>query len=440
MWMQKEENVVFFVLLMGSCLVSLVTINCGHPCYPNWQRPRCPYGQGHERPLQVPAPPSQVSVPILLDLSQSTAIQLACLFRKCPEFLCHIKFKNTLPEPLIDSKLVLVKPDLKPFAPYRVTGLEREHQWEVPMDILQLGLLDTVDLERFRSKGGGEQTVAPEDEAILRIVEGAEKTSTSAILEHKPAPASAPADVTWLRRTEYISSETKNKPTPGAKAPSVVTDTVASTSATRRPSSSTATPLASKNDVIKAIEASFAYRPEIQQLVHPTAGAHVHPVAIYPILPTHLVPSTYAQCTFDADPGVSTVDGVPIAAHGDQSALVKAMSSTEDANDAFIWYYLPATEGRGDADEDEEEGGEQFVYTRDYDVQRIERATAGLSASSTASLTYFVLGVPKKVPASDATTAAAAVYAPVTSGFHLRKRRTPSDHSKNRHSLKITRI
>lgn len=167
--------------------------------------------------------------------------------------------------------------------------------------------------------------------------------------------------------------------------------------------------------------------------MHPTASAHVHPVAIHPILPTSLTPSAYVQCTFDADPGVPSVDSVPIAAHGDQGALLKAMSSVEDASDTFIWYYLPAAEENMDEDA---ERGERFVYTRDYDVQRVERATTGAGGTLTTSLTYFVLGVPKT---SSIGEDAPAAYAPITSGFHLKKRRVPSDHSKNRHSLKVTR-
>lgn len=326
-----------------------------------------------------------------------------------------------------------IKPDLTPFAPYRVTGLERQHQWEVPINVLSLSLLDTVDLERFRSNDGGGRVTSPENEAILRIIEKSEKASVSATPEYSALATNTPTDVTWLRRTEYLSSESKNKPALGAKTSVPTTDSPTSRISARR--ASTSAPLSSKNDVLSAIEASFAYRLESQQLTHPTAGAHVHPVAIYPILPTTLNPSSYAQCTFDADPNVSTVDGVPIAAQGDQAALMKAMNSADNVNDAFIWYYLPAAEGEEDVGEKCDKS-ERFVYTRDYDVQRVERAGLGITGSSTASLTHFVLGVPR---ATSIDGKIFAIYAPITSGFHLRKRRAPSDHSKNRHSLKVTR-
>lgn len=329
---------------------------------------------------------------------------------------------------------MLIKPDLAPFVPYRVTGLERQHQWEVPMNVLRLNLLDAIDLGRFRSDGGGEQVASPEDEAILRIIENSGKAPAVATPEHGPPAASASADVTWLRRTEYLSSESKNKPAFGAKAAPLTTDALTSKAHTRR--ASTSTPLTTKNDVLRAIETSFAYRPGDHQLTHPTAGAHVHPVAIYPILPTTLNPASYAQCAFDADPNVPAVDGVPIAAQGDRAALMKAMNSSEDANDTFVWYYLPAAEGAESAEKHDDKD-ERFVYTRDYDVQRVERVGVGATASSsTASLTHFVLGVPK---ATSIGGDFSAMYAPITSGFHLRKRRAPSDHSKNRHSLKVTR-
>lgn len=70
--------------------------------------------------------------------------------RKGAEFLCHVRFKNTLPDPDVDYKLIDVAPDLTSFTGYTPTDLERDYQYEMPASLLQTPLVDFVDLEALK--------------------------------------------------------------------------------------------------------------------------------------------------------------------------------------------------------------------------------------------------------------------------------------------------
>lgn len=64
--------------------------------------------------------------------------------------MCHIKFKNTLPDPPVDFKVVKVLPDLSPSIAYTSTALERDYKYRVPGDVLHSKLVDFVDLEALK--------------------------------------------------------------------------------------------------------------------------------------------------------------------------------------------------------------------------------------------------------------------------------------------------
>jgi hypothetical protein len=239
-------------------------------------------------------------------------------------------------------------------------------------------------LEKFKPQMN--EYLAAEDEALAKPLDEKEGTTKGQRTE-----------VTWLRRTEYLSAETK-----GLKNSPSLTNMVPLQSQLK---------LENKEDVIQAIERSFVCSPQLDKLCHPN-NPSATAVSMTPIFPGEGEPETFAQCTFDADPNMATVDGVPVAQEGDQRALVKAMSNATDPNDAFVWYYLPAAEGDN-----------VFVYTRDYDIQRVDRH----------GTPYVVLTLPHDAnhPVN---------YTPISGHFTFKKRRAKTDQSRQRHSLKISRI
>lgn len=225
----------------------------------------------------------------------------------------------------------------------------------------------------------------------------------------KPAPLdSRRPEVTWLRRTEYISSEF------GKSGTKKTTDQPNSTMIHTRLQVKLETP----DNLVEAVENGFEPIP-VGELVHPTKKG-VTAVECIPIVPALDAPElggarNYTQCLFDVDPKATLGLGdIPIKADADTSAILRAMSSPNNPSDSFVWYYLRA-ENPTEKD--------ALVYIRDYDIQRNDKT--GRS---------FVLVV------DETQQAKRCRYIPVTAQFHLRKRRLKANEQPRQpHLLKITR-
>lgn len=141
-------------------------------------------------------------------------------YRKAPEFQCHIKYRNELPLPpvspmLLDASLTLPLDNLSralhEASNYTPTSLEHgTKHFHLPADLLKSSLFDWVDLERFKVGRGGNGL--PEDKELMTQVDGElpkESVNVSSAGAVNAAPVKkkfARPEVTWLRRTEYISS------------------------------------------------------------------------------------------------------------------------------------------------------------------------------------------------------------------------------------------
>lgn len=226
----------------------------------------------------------------------------------------------------------------------------------------------------------------------------------------KPAPIdSRRPEVTWLRRTEYISSEFGKSGTK-KNAGEQTNSTIAHTKLQVK--------LETADDLVEAVESGFEPIP-LEELVHPTKPG-IRAVEYLPIEPaldsTGLgIARTYTQCLFDVDPRATHGLGdIPIRSNADTSAILRAMSNPTNPTDSFVWYYLyPDAPTEPNA----------LVYTRDYDIQRNDKP--GQS---------FVLVV------DESQQPKRCKYIPVTAQFHLRKRRLKAgEQPRQPHLLKVTR-
>lgn len=194
--------------------------------------------------------------------------------RAAAEFQCHIKYKNELPLPvvapyLLDASLALAAGDLFPAAPnalgaftlahspYETTALEEGiAHCHLPVDLLRLRALNFVDLDALAgtgtSAGTGTDIHAADKELLLPYEEMLRRSratganvslpehaqahgqpaastpvsiSTTTPISTTPAPLrSFPRpEVTWLRRTEYISAARQGRSHP-ASAPEAARD------------------------------------------------------------------------------------------------------------------------------------------------------------------------------------------------------------------------
>jgi hypothetical protein len=167
--------------------------------------------------------------------------------RKAPEFQCHIKYKNDLPLPpvtsvLFDSTLTLSQKSLtnvlrNESVAYSPTSLEKgTKHFSLPMELMKFSVYNMVDIENMGHFVGGDKReiiINQDDKEILFSIEELERkfnivtkkdsnatssstgtiTSPSNTLKSSSTPIKkfSRPDVTWLRRTEYISS-VKNNP------------------------------------------------------------------------------------------------------------------------------------------------------------------------------------------------------------------------------------
>ncbi|KAL5176372.1 Protein PAF1 [Glycine soja] len=121
--------------------------------------------------------------------------------KKPTTFLCKLKFRNELPDPSAQPKLMSFKKDKDQYAKYTITSLEKmykpklfvEPDLGIPLDLLDLSVYNPP---RVRPP------LAPEDEELLRDDEAATPIKKDGI-KRKERPTDK--GVAWLVKTQYIS-------------------------------------------------------------------------------------------------------------------------------------------------------------------------------------------------------------------------------------------
>lgn len=111
--------------------------------------------------------------------------------------VCRVKYCNTLPDIPFDPKFILYPFDPKRFILYQPTTLERNYKYEVLTEHDGGVMIDMVDRDVFNIDPNA--VLDPADEKLLE-----EDISTPQDSKRSRHHARS---VSWLRRTEYISTE-----------------------------------------------------------------------------------------------------------------------------------------------------------------------------------------------------------------------------------------
>ncbi|KAJ0244057.1 hypothetical protein HA466_0200160 [Hirschfeldia incana] len=122
--------------------------------------------------------------------------------KKPTTFICKLKFRNELPDPTAQLKLMTIKRDKDQYTKYTITSLEKlwkpkifaEPDLGIPLDLLDLSVYKPP---RVR------QPLAPEDEELLRDDDAVTPIKKDGI-KRKERPTDK--GVSWLVKTQYISS------------------------------------------------------------------------------------------------------------------------------------------------------------------------------------------------------------------------------------------
>ncbi|XP_074312500.1 protein PAF1 homolog [Silene latifolia] len=116
-------------------------------------------------------------------------------------FMCRMKFRNELPDPSAQPKLMTLKRDKDRFTRYTITSLEKMHKPKLYVEP-DLGIpLDLLDLSVYNPPRE-KRPLAPEDEELLRDDEAVTPLKKDGI-RRKERPSDH--GVSWLVKTQYIS-------------------------------------------------------------------------------------------------------------------------------------------------------------------------------------------------------------------------------------------
>lgn len=122
--------------------------------------------------------------------------------KKPTTFLCKLKFRNELPDPTAQPKLIALNTDKDRYTRYAFTSLEKTHKPKlypeqdlgIPLDLLDLSVYKVPDVC---------PPLDPEDEELLRDDEEATPVKKEGGIKRKDRPTDK--GVSWLVKTQYIS-------------------------------------------------------------------------------------------------------------------------------------------------------------------------------------------------------------------------------------------
>lgn len=206
-------------------------------------------------------------------------------------FVCKIKFRNELPDPVSQPKLLQVNNDRDRYSKYSITSLEKTQKHRLLVDS-DLGIpLDLLDISIYNAPKV-RPPMDPEDEELLRDDEKLPSVKTENI-RRKDRPTDK--GVAWLVKTQYIS------PINLDPAKQALTEKQAKElKEIREGKRDFLDSLNDREHQIRSIQESFRVAQQIP--VHQTKP-HLQPVEIFPLLPDFKRQSSrLTHVTFDGEP------------------------------------------------------------------------------------------------------------------------------------------
>ncbi|MQL86103.1 hypothetical protein Taro_018632 [Colocasia esculenta] len=257
--------------------------------------------------------------------------------KKPTTFLCKLKFRNELPDPTAQPKLIALNSDRDRYTRYNITSLEKMHKPKLYLDP-DLGIpLDLLDMSIYNPPEVRE-LLDPEDEELLRETEVVTPVKQDGIRKKE-----RPTDkgVAWLVKTQYIS------PLSMDAAKLSLTEKQAKEMKQTREGRNILEDLNDREKQIKAIEESF--RAAKLRPVH-QSNPKLEPVEVLPLLPDFdRYEDKFVTVAFDGDP---TADAElfnrldrSIRDEHEAKAIMKSFvvnSSDPGKPEKFLAYMVPA--------------------------------------------------------------------------------------------------
>lgn len=240
------------------------------------------------------------------------------------ELLVRVRYNNTLPDFPFDLKFIKHPFSTSRFVEYKPTTLEQEFKHEL-LNEPDLGIeIDLVDQDRFTSNCNSQ--LDPADEKIFEE----EIFMPQDVTRSKHHAKS----VSWLRRTEYISTEqTRFQSQTVEKVEARVGYNVKKTLAE-------GILYMDRSSQINAIKKTFEDNKKPIEVHH--SKPNVVPVEIFPVFPDfELWKYPCAQVIFETDPAPP---GRSISAQIEEMSQALIRGVKDESGEQFVAYFLPTQE------------------------------------------------------------------------------------------------
>ncbi|XP_058086622.1 protein PAF1 homolog [Magnolia sinica] len=281
--------------------------------------------------------------------------------KKPTTFLCKLKFRNELPDPTAQPKLLALNTNKDQYTKYTITSLEKMHKPQLFVEP-DLGIpLDLLDLSVYNPPKE-RPPLAPEDEELLRDDEAVTPVKQDGI-RRKDRPTDK--GVSWLVKTQYISPLSMD-----AAKLSISEKQAKELRESREGRNLFLENLNNREKQIQAIEESF--KASKLRPVHQT-NPNLEPVEILPLLPDFdRSDDQFVVAAFDSDPTADSeiynkLDRSVRDEHESRAVMKSFVSAGSDPSkpEKFLAYMVPAPDelSKDMYDEDEDV---QYSWVREY--------------------------------------------------------------------------
>ncbi|KAL9952382.1 hypothetical protein ACROYT_G039632 [Oculina patagonica] len=279
------------------------------------------------------------------------------------DFVSRVKYNNNLPDIPFDAKFIAYPFESNRFVQYKPTSLEKNYKHEMLTEV-DLGVnIDLIDPDTYALDPN--VSLDPDDEKLLE--------EEPINLPDKKRTAHHNKNVSWLRRTEYISTEYNRSRTSNEMVETKVGFNV------KKKFQGTDI-YKDHESQIASIESTFdaAQRPILR---HPTKP-NVTPVEVLPVFPDfQMWAQPCAHVIFDTDP---TPRGRGGPAQEDEMSQAMIRGMVDASGDQFVAYFLPTRDTikkrkRDQESEQEYTEEEEYEYkmAREYNWNVKNKATKG---------------------------------------------------------------
>ncbi|KAL5009065.1 hypothetical protein ScPMuIL_014646 [Solemya velum] len=264
---------------------------------------------------------------------------------KRSELVCRVKYNNTLPDIPFDPKFITYPFEANRFIQYNPTSLERTYKYDLLTEH-DLGVtIDLINPETYRIDPNAYPD--PEDERLLE-----EDTNT---LQDSKRSRHHATNVSWLRRTEYISTEYNRFTQKADKSETKVGFKI-------KQNMKEEDVYKDRQSQIEAIEKTFNKARE--EITRHYSKPNVKPEEVLDVYPDfELWKHPFAQVIFDSDPAPKERSG---PAQLDEMSQAMIRGAVDESGEQFVAYFLPTDETMTKRKRDAENEVE-YVQDDDYE-------------------------------------------------------------------------